>query len=195
MHHVQQNSNMLLWLWAAIATVAMSLAVAIWRISEQRDVRSARLGRANRAGRLLKVHRSKSSDEATAVVPRQLSAQAAVDIPIHGALLPFDEPASGAALNGTARERRVSGDFHARMRQAGAKSIEVRVWDLSAGGFRVEWPHKMQRGDRVWLMVSGTTSLAALVAWTEEFVIGCKFEERVHGAVLNTIVTRAQGDR
>lgn len=94
-------------------------------------------------------------------------------------------------LKGAVREHRTKGVFTAKMRQLGGRAIEVRVWDLSAGGFCAEWPHKLRRGDRVWLAAGGTESLAAIVAWAKDFTIGCKFEIRLHPAVLDNVVLRA----
>ncbi len=74
------------------------------------------------------------------------------------------------------------------LRSAFASPAKVIVHDLSAHGFRAEWPYKLQRGDRVWLKMPGFEALPALVAWCIDFRIGCKFEHALHPAVFDKIV-------
>ncbi|WP_293881605.1 PilZ domain-containing protein [Sphingomonas sp.] len=84
-------------------------------------------------------------------------------------------------------ENRILGRFAARLRQSAGKPLAVSVYDLSARGFCTEWPHRLSVGDRVWLTLDRIESLAAIVSWTTDFAIGCKFERPLHPATLNTI--------
>ncbi|CAN5363525.1 hypothetical protein BH09PSE3_BH09PSE3_14310 [soil metagenome] len=84
-------------------------------------------------------------------------------------------------------EKRIFGLFNARFRQAGGKPLDVFVYDLSAGGFCAEWPHRLKTGDRVWLRLEGLESLAAVVTWTTEFMVGCKFDHPLHHTTLLAI--------
>jgi hypothetical protein len=97
---------------------------------------------------------------------------------------------SVAKLNWTIDRRhedRILGRFRARLRQTAGKPLEVFVHDLSVGGFCCEWPHRLRIGDRVWLRLEATESLAAIVSWTATFMVGCAFEHPLHPTVLKAI--------
>ncbi len=70
----------------------------------------------------------------------------------------------------------------------GGSADKVILRDLSAHGFRTEWPHILQKGDRVWLRIPGFEALPATVAWDVNYTIGCKFDTPLHTAVLARII-------
>jgi hypothetical protein len=74
------------------------------------------------------------------------------------------------------------------LRQTGAKSIQVAIDDLSLTGCRVEWPHHANVGDRLWVTIGNLEALAAIVAWTEGFRVGCRFEVSLHPSVFNALI-------
>ncbi len=76
---------------------------------------------------------------------------------------------------------------NARIRQVAGKSIVADVRDLSRTGFRAEWPHGKNVGDRVWLTLPTLSPLAAQVVWTSGFEIGCKFETPMHAAIFERV--------
>lgn len=88
------------------------------------------------------------------------------------------------------REHRVDLDIEGpTLRQPGGAAAAIKLHNLSAHGFRTEWPYKLRRGDRVWLKISGIEALPAIIAWEKGFTIGCKFEAPLHPAVLARIVS------
>jgi hypothetical protein len=172
-------------LWIALSGGAIWSAVKVARVVKRKPVR--------RNGRREKLLGKIAAFEPEYQHPEQLTIAGRLSklAPACRTLEPV-EPAPEPPLLGSQREPRHVGSFSARMRQQGARTITVKVWDLSAGGFCVEWPHILHPGDRVFLAVGGTVPLPATVAWTREFVFGCKFEERLHDAVLNHIVRLAK---
>lgn len=99
---------------------------------------------------------------------------------------PAQGPAPGRA-DGRADERAYLRIRHARVRQLGGQSIVADIRDLSRTGFRAEWPHGKNVGDRVWLTLPTLAPLAAHVVWTTGFEIGCKFETPMHPAIFERI--------
>ncbi len=85
-------------------------------------------------------------------------------------------------------DHRYPAEIEAALRQSTAKPIKISVKDLSHGGFRTEWPHTLNKGDRVWLRLPGTEALAATVQWVDQFEVGCRFEHQLHPAVLQNIL-------
>ena len=87
------------------------------------------------------------------------------------------------------REPRIeTQSLKARLRQPAAKSIEITVENLSRSGFKAAWPHMANPGDRLWLRLPGLEALAAKVAWTSNWMIGCRFEHPLHPSVLAAVV-------
>lgn len=74
------------------------------------------------------------------------------------------------------------------LREAGGTPVKVKIHDISTHGFRTEWPYKLRRGDRVWLRITGLEALPALVAWEQNYTIGCQFEAPLHPAVFERVV-------
>jgi hypothetical protein len=176
-------------IWIGISTVVIGVAVSIQIFVVRKTPSETRLRRV-RSGIAVK------SEPISTVALTTEHLQAFYEISdtalsdLSGDVEP-DDIAASDQLVGSAREIRIKGEFWAMMRQQGGKPIKVRVWDLSAGGFSAEWPHKLQRNDRVWLTIKGTVAQAAFVAWAQEFTIGCKFEKRLHNAVLKQVIESA----
>lgn len=70
----------------------------------------------------------------------------------------------------------------------GGSSDKVILRDLSAHGFRTDWPYVLQKGDRVWLKIPGLEALLATVVWDVNYKIGCKFDTPLHPAILAKII-------
>jgi hypothetical protein len=97
---------------------------------------------------------------------------------------------SGLALASHAELRdaeRVSATAMIQARQRGARGIRVIAEDISCTGCRVQWPHIVRVGDRVWVTFPGLEATAALVVWTAAFKFGCKFEAPLHAAVFRKL--------
>jgi hypothetical protein len=176
--------------WPAVLWMALS-GMGIWSAIKLKRVVERRPGQRN--GRREKLLGKMAASEPEYQHSEQLTVPGSVSklAPSRRRLEPV-ESAPEPPLLGSQRETRHVGSFSAKMRQQGARTITVKVWDLSAGGFCVEWPHVLRPGDRVFLAVGGTVPLPATVAWAREFVFGCKFEKRLHDAVLHHIVTLAK---
>ncbi|SFS10264.1 PilZ domain-containing protein [Sphingomonas jatrophae] len=80
----------------------------------------------------------------------------------------------------------------ARLRQSGAKPIEVEVHDLSTHGFQVDTVHIIRPGQIVWLQFGPLAPLEAQVRWFRNYRIGCAFSQPLHPAVLDSIVAQAR---
>jgi hypothetical protein len=81
------------------------------------------------------------------------------------------------------------------MRQRGARSIAVIIEDISPGGCRVQWPHALNIGDRVWVTLPGLQAIPSVVIWTADFKLGCRFEVPLHIAVFKSLAHGASARR
>ncbi len=75
-----------------------------------------------------------------------------------------------------------------KVRQRGAKGIAVVMEDVSCLGCRVQWPHLVAAGDRVWISFPGLEAIPAIVVWTADFKFGCRFEIPLHTAVFRSLI-------
>jgi len=75
-----------------------------------------------------------------------------------------------------------------KVRQRRAKGIAVVMEDVSCLGSQVEWPHLVAKGDFVWISFLGLEAIPALIVWTENFKIGCRFEIPLHIAEFRSLV-------
>jgi hypothetical protein len=75
-----------------------------------------------------------------------------------------------------------------KVRQVGAKGIHVVAEDISCTGCRVQWPHNVKVGDRVWVTLPGLETISASIAWTADFKFGCRFDVPLHAAVFSRLV-------
>jgi len=80
-----------------------------------------------------------------------------------------------------------------KVRQPGAKAIHVLAEDISCTGCRVQWPHNVNVGDRVWVTFPGLRAIGARIVWTEDFRLGCQFEVPLHAAVFQALVPQRTG--
>jgi len=81
----------------------------------------------------------------------------------------------------------------ATLRERGAHAAPTVVRDLSAQGFRAEWPYQLHSGTQVWLKLPGFEAWGALVVWNRQFELGCRFQVSLHPAVFERIA--AAGSR
>lgn len=79
---------------------------------------------------------------------------------------------------------------NAKFRETGTSGTGVTVDDLSAKGFRTEWPYTLREGDRVWLTLPGLEAKCAQVRWVRGYTIGCEFDEPIHAAVFDHLMRR-----
>lgn len=76
----------------------------------------------------------------------------------------------------------------AKLRQRGAKALEIEVHDLSTHGFQVDTVHVIKSGQIVWLQFASLAPLQAKVCWFRDYRIGCAFVAPLYPAVLDAIL-------
>lgn len=83
-------------------------------------------------------------------------------------------------------ERRVV-NLAARLREPGARLIDVDLCDLSVSGFMARGDARIEQGDPVWLKVPGCPPESARVVWVEEDKAGFEFTTPLHPATIETL--------
>jgi hypothetical protein len=145
------NSDNLQFQWpTVVGIVIMILTAVIWLTRSFED--GSHNGSGRNRGRRSKRNRPL---EELRIVDQDTKLPSATDVP-EGlpSLPPMHRPPELTPETdtvGSAREPRHKGGFRVLMRQPDAKPIAVKMWDLSAGGFCAEWPHKLQAGSKVYL--------------------------------------------
>ncbi len=79
-----------------------------------------------------------------------------------------------------------------KMRRRGQSNYNVRMFDLSPSGCKVEVVERPMNGESVTIKFEGLEALVAEVCWIEEFIVGLKFERPLHPAVFDLLLTRLQ---
>lgn len=83
--------------------------------------------------------------------------------------------------------------MNARLRDRHSNSYDVRVLDISVSGFRAEALYKIDADQIVWLTIPGMQGLEAEVTWNRGGVIGCRFKQPLHPAVLDHLAKAILG--
>jgi hypothetical protein len=79
-----------------------------------------------------------------------------------------------------------------KMRRLGQNNYNVRIFDLSPTGCKVETVERPKVGESVTIKFEGLEALVAEVVWVEEFIVGLRFERPLHPAVFDLLLTRLQ---
>jgi hypothetical protein len=90
--------------------------------------------------------------------------------------------------DGRKAERRIV-NLAAALREEGAVTNQVRVVDISAGGFKIEAQHPLEEGAEVWLKLPGFEAKRSHVVWVKDKEAGCEFETDMHPAELEILTT------
>jgi hypothetical protein len=61
--------------------------------------------------------------------------------------------------------------------------------DLSCHGVRLAAMERMRIGEALWITLPGLPPRRATVKWVDRFDIGCEFDEALHPAVLERIIS------
>ncbi len=85
---------------------------------------------------------------------------------------------------------RVGISSEVRVRRIGQLNFNVRMFDLSPDGCRIEVIERPRVGERLMLKFEGLEVLQSEVMWIEGFIVGLKFERAFHPAVFDLLVTR-----
>jgi hypothetical protein len=92
--------------------------------------------------------------------------------------------------DGRKAERRIV-NLAAALREDGAKTAQILVLDISAGGFRAEVSDDIHEGGEVWLKLPGFEAKRSRVIWRKGSEVGCEFETSVHENEIALIVAPA----
>jgi len=88
------------------------------------------------------------------------------------------------------RAARVQVDAAATIRRMGRRSYQVHVYDVTALGCKVEIVDHPLLDERLWIKFDDLEPLPALVCWIEGSVAGLEFENAIHPAVFEMLVSR-----
>ena len=90
----------------------------------------------------------------------------------------------------TRHKPRIGLDAEITMRRAGFPNFRVQIDDISTHGCRIEFVDRPAIDERVWIKLDGLASLEGCVAWVREHSAGIKFDQPMHPAVFEDLVTR-----
>lgn len=76
-----------------------------------------------------------------------------------------------------------------KLKRRGAINYEVRAYDLSETGCRLEFVEKPWLGETVWVKFEGLETLRAKVRWSGDFVIGLEFDHPIDPRVLEWLIS------
>ena len=91
---------------------------------------------------------------------------------------------------GRKAERRIV-NMAAALREAGARTSNIIVLDISGGGFRAEVSDDIYEGSEVWLKMPGFEAKRSRVVWRKDREAGCEFESPLHETELRLMVAPA----
>jgi len=90
------------------------------------------------------------------------------------------------------RSERVAVDAEVSLRRSGQLNYNVRAYDASLHGCRVEFVERPQLDERLWVKFDGLQPLEAEVCWVEGFVAGLNFVHPIHPAVFGRLFDEPQ---
>jgi hypothetical protein len=92
-------------------------------------------------------------------------------------------PVSG----GRKAERRIV-NLAARLREWGARMIDIEVMNLSTDGFMARTPVALEPGGYAWLKLPGLEPQNSRIVWIEEDKAGFEFVSPLHPATVSQLV-------
>ena len=78
----------------------------------------------------------------------------------------------------------------ARLKRSGAVSYNVRAYDISENGCRLEFVERPRPNETVWVKFDGLEPIRSTVRWTEDFTVGIEFERPIDSRVLELLLDR-----
>ena len=93
-------------------------------------------------------------------------------------------PVSG----GRKAERRIV-NLAARLRDPGARLLDIEVMNFSTDGFMAQSPVALEAGGTAWLKLPGVEPLNSRIVWVEEDKAGFEFASPIHSAIVEMVVT------
>jgi hypothetical protein len=98
----------------------------------------------------------------------------------------FDAPI--ATRDDNRRQPRLPVVLRAHLRNRTAAKFDIRIRDISVTGFRAEAHYGLDVGDIVWVTLPGLQGLEATIAWRRKEIIGGRFRQPLHPAVLDHLI-------
>lgn len=77
-----------------------------------------------------------------------------------------------------------------RIRRLGQFNYNVRIFDLSPDGAKIEVVERPRIGETIMVKFDGLEVLPATVRWIDDFIVGIKFNRPLHPAVLDLLLAR-----
>ena len=68
----------------------------------------------------------------------------------------------------------------------------MALHDISESGFRIDWRPGFDERSALFIRIPGLQLLTSHLRWKRENWIGCEFEQRLHPAVFDYIVSQSQ---
>lgn len=87
------------------------------------------------------------------------------------------------------RSERVALNAGVSLRRSGQLNYQVRIFDASLHGCRVEFVERPNVDEQLWVKFDGLQPLEAEVCWVEGFAVGVNFVQPIHPAVFERLVS------
>ena len=71
----------------------------------------------------------------------------------------------------------------------GQQRLQAEAFDLSLTGIRIRTLNPLRAGTVYWLKIGNLESLDVTVMWVDDFVSGCRFNQPLHPAVYQSLLT------
>lgn len=75
----------------------------------------------------------------------------------------------------------------------GQVRVNVQIVDISTLGARLSAVHHLREGDTFWLKLATLAPQEAVVIWSDEFIVGCKFVQPLQPYVLDNVLRTSAG--
>jgi hypothetical protein len=76
------------------------------------------------------------------------------------------------------------------LRRSGHNKYQVRAYDVSCFGCKLEFVERPELDERVWVKFDGLEGIEGLVCWSEGFVVGIEFVRPIYAPVFDALVPR-----
>lgn len=91
------------------------------------------------------------------------------------------------------RSERVALNASVSLRRSGQLNYRVRIFDASLHGCCVEFIERPNLDEQLWVKFDGLQPLQAEVCWVQGFLVGVNFEQPIHPAVFDCLVSGLGG--
>lgn len=88
------------------------------------------------------------------------------------------------------QQERIRFDGKVTVRRPGREHYELRMFDLSRTGCRVEFVERPKVGETVWTKLEGLESIESVVRWVDGFYGGLEFVRPIHEGVFSILLRK-----